>query len=282
MASNSPRKITYQQVLEEDARETNNYQLLNDYRQNKRPRLQNAQLLVSNITGPGQKCEFKLRVASKQEKDTKIGKLLSLILMDENRCYIKGLAWRDMAADVGNRIQVDHVYKITNVSVKEKNAAQQHFSWVTTKWEITFSKFSSVEEVLNGPYFPLLKFEFQKYEDIVQLPMETVIDVIGLFKEEVSRNRNGKYEEYVEMIDTENRKIFVAVRLEGQLPSTTLARLKTILSFKGVKKSHSDTFYVFEDSFVKVDYESPEFESIRAWREGGVQSSNSHTRTIFF
>ena len=86
-----------------------------------------------------------------------------------------------------------------------------------------------MEEVLNGPYFPLLKFEFQKYEDIVQLPMETVIgtiimsqwyiniftlnnifahlDVIGLFKEEVSRNRNGKYEEYVEMIDTENRKV---------------------------------------------------------------------------
>jgi len=60
-----------------------------------------------------------------------------------------------------------------------------------------------VEEVLNEPYFPLLKFEFRKYEDIVQLPMETVIDVIGLFKEEVSRNGG----EYVEMIDTENRKV---------------------------------------------------------------------------
>ena len=82
-----------------------------------------------------------------------------------------------------------------------------------------------MEEVLNEPYFPLLKFEFRKYEDIVQLPMETVIgtiimsqwyiniftlnnifahlDVIGLFKEEVSRNGV----EYVEMIDTENRKV---------------------------------------------------------------------------
>jgi len=174
MASNSPRKLTYQQVLEEDARDTNNYQLLNDYLQNKRPRLQNAQLLVSNITGPGQKCEFKLRVASKQEKDTKIGKLLSLILMDENRCYIKGLAWRDMAADVGNRIQVDHVYKITNVSVKEKKAAQQHFSWVTTKWEIGFSKFSSVVEHFPSEFL-LRKFNSKILHSGGRSPKRTIL-----------------------------------------------------------------------------------------------------------
>ena len=70
--------------------------------------------------------------------------------------------------------QVDHVYKITNVSVKEKKAAQQHFSWVTTKWEITFSKFSSVVEHFPSEFL-LRKFNSKILHSGGRSPKRTIL-----------------------------------------------------------------------------------------------------------
>jgi len=267
-------RVSFRSIVEEDARLNNCgpspeiLQLING-------NLKRAPTtFIRCINGPWEKCEFKVRIISKSlNPNTRVGEVLSLVLMDENQDYITCVAWQETASNFNSKLKVDHVYQLQDVSITNMKENDKPFSWVESEWKIELTRSSKVEEIENNSCFPLIKFNFANYDDIDGLPESTAVDIIGLFKwQKVVQNVYDE-SECIGMIDKTKTEIIIldTEKIRHQLEPGILEMNQKVLSFKGVRKVRKTLGKVIcralKDTAVQVDYDSPEFRDFKAWMD---------------
>jgi len=220
------------------------------------------------------KWSIKARVTSKSEirewdKNGSKGKLFSVDLVDDSS-EIKATGFQDSVDKFYSLLEVGKIYVISRGSIRP---AKKQYSSIKNDYEITFDMNTSITMAEDqASSIPEVSYSFVKIADLLSLPKNTVVDVIGIVKETTdattmkSKTQRELTKRDVTLVDETNKTVKLTIWNNQALENIDASRYP-VLAVKGVKVSDYGgcSLSAFQSSVLKIDPDIPEADTLRGW-----------------
>lgn len=214
------------------------------------------------------------------------GKLFSATLLDDSG-EIRMTGFNDACTIFYPILEVGKIFRLSKASIK---LARKQFSSVANDYEIHLEKDSIVlpvsEKELGGQALPMLKFSFEKIQDLMSFQKDESVDILGVVKEigelsQITTKSTQRQLSKRDLVLADASCCMVRVTLWGKQAedaSTSEWQSNPILAIKAAKVSDYSgrTLSISNASLIQLNPDIPESHELRGWFDTIGQSTSFH------